>query len=387
MTNTDTQDTAATAERIPASDRSIAVRQAQQILTGERGLKLTNYDEMYRFAKAVADSKFKPVADWSVVDCFICLQKGAEVGMTPMQSLESIYVVNNRATLFGDAPKGLIEGSGLMIDYDQYEAGKPFDDDFKYVVMSHRKGRSKPLITTYSVADAKVAKLWGKAGAWTTAPKRMLMFRARGFNLRDNFSDVLKGFTIGELIDDESLAGFEHAKPASAKVVEPNFGPQPKFGPVGPTIDVPRRRGRPPKNPLAPEPAANPIAPPAEPPEKEEPRKEEPGKAIPPKPEPIPHEPETAEPTAVKTGQSSLFSEPIQSGREPVLEVVHRLRAAKIPQEKFLALLLDYGYLNCDLGEITMGHFGIGDVEKKDLELALKNWPEIIKQLGAGRAL
>src|SRR5215813_14003017 len=134
MPNTDSL----TEQTIP-QDRSLAVRQAQQITVGDRGLKLTNYEEMFRFAKAVAQSKFKPVADWTEVDCFICLQKGAEVGMTPMQSLESIYVVNNRATLFGDAPKALVEASGLMTDYDQYEEGKPFEDDFKYVVTSHRK--------------------------------------------------------------------------------------------------------------------------------------------------------------------------------------------------------------------------------------------------------
>src|SRR6516165_2816814 len=159
-TNTEQQSPSAFA---PTGERSLAIRQAAQIVTGDRGLKLTNYEEMYRFAKAVALSKFNPYPnDWTDVDCFICLQKGAEVGMSPMQSLESIYVVNNRATIFGDAPKGLVEASGLMIDYDQYEEGKPFEDDYKWIVSSHRRGRSKPLITTYSVADAKTAGLWDK---------------------------------------------------------------------------------------------------------------------------------------------------------------------------------------------------------------------------------
>ena len=54
----------------------------------------------------------------------------------------------------------------------------------------------------FSVADAKKAGLWGKQGPWTNYPDRMLLFRARGFILRDVFGDVLKGFkTTEELAD------------------------------------------------------------------------------------------------------------------------------------------------------------------------------------------
>ena len=340
-----------------ATERSLAIRQAAQIMTGERGLRLTNYEEMYRFAKAVAQSKFKPVPDWTDVDCFICLQKGAEVGMTPMQSLESIYIVNNRATLFGDAPKGLIEASGLMIDYDQYEEGKPFDDDYKYVVSSHRKGRSKPLITTYSVADAKLAKLWGKAGAWTTAPKRMLMFRARGFNLRDNFADVLKGFTIGELLDEESVAGFEHAKSASAKVVEPSFDqPAPAAVAVQTDVEPPKRpRGRPPKT-----------------------QPSEPVTA--PTPEPVAAAPEQP--------PDSLFSEQAESSltlldeaTRPIQDVLRRLKSAGISEETFLNMLVGWGYLECDKADIAMGNVTIANIQPQDIERIRTNWPQVIDQL------
>lgn len=363
MADTNTQENVTTSERIPASDRSLAVRQAQNILTGERGLKLTNYEEMCRFAAAVAKSKFKPVADWTEVDCFICLQKGAEVGMTPMQSLESIYVVNNRATLFGDAPKGLIEASGLMLDYEQHEEGKPFDDDYKWIVTSLRKGRSKPLTTTYSVADAKLAKLWGKVGAWSTSPKRMLMFRARGFNLRDNFSDVLKGFTIGELVDEESIEGFENAKLASAKIVKPNFSGNEAAAPspVG-EPDQPRRRGRPPKNPT-PAPATEPA------PE--------------PKPE-VESQPATQESpaTSADSHQDSLFNEKVSTPqKDPRVQIARKLAEAKISQEEFLVLLLNNDLIDCEPGDITTGDYDLGKVNPKIIEQALRDWGVVLQQL------
>jgi hypothetical protein len=113
-------------------------------------------------------------------------------------------------------PKALVERSGLMLDYIQEEIGTYPQDDYGYRIETLRKGRSKPLVTKYTIQDAKIAKKWpGKDNSpWATAPKRMLMFRARGFNLRDNFSDVLKGFQIAELVDQEAVAGFEHAKRA-----------------------------------------------------------------------------------------------------------------------------------------------------------------------------
>jgi hypothetical protein len=48
------------------------------------------------------------------------------------------------------------------------------------------------------MGDAKAAKLWGKAGPWTDYPKRMMKFRARGFLLRDQFGDILKGLRTAE---------------------------------------------------------------------------------------------------------------------------------------------------------------------------------------------
>ena len=225
-----------------SSDRTIAIRQA--ISAGDRGLVLANMDDFARFAMKVAASQFCPPG-FSEVDCFIVLQCGAELGLSPMTSLQSFYVVNNRASLFGDMPKALVERSGLMLDYTQEEIGTYPNDDYGYRIESLRKGRSKPLITKYTVADAKIAKKWpGKDNSpWATAPKRMLMFRARGFNLRDNFSDVLKGFQISELVDEETVAGFEHAK--RAVVLE-----QPQTAAEKPLLSEPaRRRGRPPKTP------------------------------------------------------------------------------------------------------------------------------------------
>jgi hypothetical protein len=65
-----------------------------------------------------------------------------------------------------------------------------------------RRGYERPTLTSFSVADAKKAGLWGKSGPWTQYPKRMLQLRARGFALRDAFPDVLKGLVTAEEAQD-----------------------------------------------------------------------------------------------------------------------------------------------------------------------------------------
>jgi hypothetical protein len=67
--------------------------------------------------------------------------------------------------------------------------------------MNPRRGQP-PERRTFSVADAKRAKLWFKAGPWTTYPDRMLQMRARGFAIRDTFPDALRGVIIAEEAQD-----------------------------------------------------------------------------------------------------------------------------------------------------------------------------------------
>ena len=345
----------------PVADRTLAIRQA--IKAGDRGLELQTMDDYARFAMKVAASQFCPPG-FSEVDCFIALEKGAEVGLTPMQSLESIYVVNSRATLFGDAIKGLCEASGLMVDYDQVEIGTYPNDDYGWEVLSQRRGR-KPLKTRFTIDDAKIAKLWGKTGKegkptpWITAPKRMLLMRARGFNLRDNFTDVLKGLQIGELVDPEAQAGFEHAKAVVGRLFEPRFEQQPA---QEPTPTEPKRRGRPPKQAVE-----TPAESPAPPPEA-------------PEPAPSPNIP--AQPQSPPESRSTQPQETLFGSDEPAAEIISRLKAAMIPQEKFIELMVGLGFIDAEVEDIRAGYFGIEKCDSDSLNLALKDWASVIKKLG-----
>jgi hypothetical protein len=118
-----------------------------------------------------------------------------------MAALSNIAVVNGRPSLFGDAALALVRSSGQLESYSEEEVGERGKDSFGYKITAKRRGFD-PQSETFTTADAKTAKLWGKTGPWTDYPARMLKFRARGFLLRDVFGDVLKGLRTMEEVRD-----------------------------------------------------------------------------------------------------------------------------------------------------------------------------------------
>jgi hypothetical protein len=165
------------------------------------GLALQSFDDAMRFGKMVADSEFAP-KDFrgKPASCVLAIQAGAEIGLGPMQALQSIAVVNGRPSVFGDAALALVMGSPVCEYVSEGIDGE--GEQMAAVCVAKRRGYEKGTVVRFSVSDAKKAGLWGKSGPWTQYPKRMLQMRARGFALRDAFPDVLKGLVTAEEAQD-----------------------------------------------------------------------------------------------------------------------------------------------------------------------------------------
>jgi hypothetical protein len=133
----------------------------------------------------------------------VAILHGLEVGLTPMNALQSIAVINSRATLWGDGALGLVQASGKMSSHKEWLEGE--GDKRKAICVVVRRGDPEPKTGEFSVADAKKAGLWGKSGPWTQYSDRMLKMRARAFALRDGFSDVLRGLGIAEEVQDTPI--------------------------------------------------------------------------------------------------------------------------------------------------------------------------------------
>ena len=165
------------------------------------GLALQTMAEAMSFANMVAKSDFAP-KDFKgkPESCLLAIQHGSEVGLSPMQSLQSIAVINGRPTIWGDAALALVQSSPACEYIKEYIEGD--GDQAVAVCEVKRRGYPAATVSTFSMFDAKRAGLAGKSGPWTQYPARMLALRARGFALRNAFADALRGLVTAEEAQD-----------------------------------------------------------------------------------------------------------------------------------------------------------------------------------------
>lgn len=177
------------------------------------------FEQAMTFSNMLAESDLVP-KDFrgKPGNCLIAIQWGSELGLKPLQALSSIAVVNGRAALWGDAVIALVRSSPLC------EYVHESDDGHTATCRSKRKGE-KEHVTTFSMDDAKQAGLAGKQGPWTQYPKRMRQVRARAFNLRDVFPDVLRGMPVAEEVQDmpaeRHMGMAEEVTPAAQRAPAP----------------------------------------------------------------------------------------------------------------------------------------------------------------------
>ncbi|MDX1240397.1 hypothetical protein GOL95_10080 [Sinorhizobium medicae] len=179
-----------------------------------------DFDGAWRIATAVTKAGMAPKGLDTPEKAMVAIMHGMEVGLTPMAALQSIAVVNGRPTIWGDGAIGLVRGSGKCEWIKERIDGE--GDAMVAICEVKRKGEADAIKATFSVADAKKAALWGKAGPWQQYPKRMLVMRARAFALRDGFADVLRGLGIAEEVQDT---------PAQMRNITPPPPPRPPAPP------------------------------------------------------------------------------------------------------------------------------------------------------------
>lgn len=209
-------------------------------------LSLTTLQEIRDYCTILSKTSLVPKAYLGKPDdIMVAGQMGARLGLDLFQSLQSIATINGNPSIYGDAGLAIVRNSNLLEEFDEWfeidgqrvkEVPDLIDAEKKghRIVawcLSKRKGAKQPRITSYSVADAKLAHLWMKKGyngqetPWCTNPKRMMIFRCRGFNLRDEFGDVLKGLKFFEEVQD-------YDTPEAAAVIESAPKPTPEKTPL-----------------------------------------------------------------------------------------------------------------------------------------------------------
>ena len=151
-------------------------------------------EQAYRMAQLIHQSGTAPKGMDTPEKIVTAIIHGSEIGLPPMQALQSIAVINGRPTIWGDGALSLVRASGLLEDFDEQVTGK--GDAMRAVCTAIRRGQATPIQHEFSMDDAKLASLLDK-DPWKKYPRRMLQMRARSWVLRDGFADVLRGLVGG----------------------------------------------------------------------------------------------------------------------------------------------------------------------------------------------
>ncbi len=190
-------------------------------------LRPKNMEEAMQIATMVSKSLLAP-KDFrgKPEDTLVAMMLGNELGLNPMQAIQNIAVINGRPSIYGDALLALVQ------NHPTFESiNESFDDaSMTATCLVKRKG-CNPATVSFSQTDASTAGLWGKQGPWTQYPKRMLQMRARGFALRDQFSDALSGLITREEAMDIPIKEINpsHAAPEEMAFEKPKADLLPEY--------------------------------------------------------------------------------------------------------------------------------------------------------------
>jgi hypothetical protein len=167
-------------ERVPFAVRATALSP----------LRVTSFDQAKSMAEFLAKAQIVPEAyRGKPADIVVAIGMGAEIGLGPFQSLQSIYVVHGRPSLYVEAALAIVLASGLLEHYSVEST------DTEASATVQRRGVAEPVSIRFTLEDAKKLGLTANP-SWAKQARWMLEMRATGRVLHRLFPDLLKGLGL-----------------------------------------------------------------------------------------------------------------------------------------------------------------------------------------------
>jgi hypothetical protein len=174
----------------------------------------TDYETLWKLSQRISNTPFVPTALRGKNEAVLaCVLYGAELGLGPMQSLNSIHVIEGRTAMSPELMRAMVARHGHRIDVIE-------NSNDVCEVKGTRADTGSTATVRWTLDDAKMAGLAGKNN-WKTYPRAMLLARATSELCRIVFPDVIAGlsYTPEEVA---SIAGVEYEEPTipAAPVIE-----------------------------------------------------------------------------------------------------------------------------------------------------------------------
>lgn len=173
------------------------------------GLDLEPFDKAEAIAVKLAKSSLLPSAvRGKPADLAVILITGHELGLSAMQSLRGIHVVEGRPTMAADLLVGLVKKHPACRYFRLVEST---DERAEYETL--REGEPEPTRIVWTIQQATKASLTGRAN-WKAHPAAMLRARASAALARAVYPDV----ALGIYDEDEAMDFIEISKGVQVEV-------------------------------------------------------------------------------------------------------------------------------------------------------------------------
>lgn len=193
---------------------------------------LTPAEVSWKTAQRIANTPFVPTAFRGKPESvFAAVLYGEELGLGPMQSLNSIHVIEGKPSMAPELMRALVFKAGHRIDV------KVCMND-EVILYGCRADSGSEATVKWTMKDAQNAGLAGR-GAWKTYPRAMLLARATSELCRMLFADVVAGLSYTPE-EAASIAGSDWEEvPAEPPVFieKPTTSPNQPIPPVEATVE------------------------------------------------------------------------------------------------------------------------------------------------------
>lgn len=173
-------------------------------MSNELVIAQPDYESLWKLSQRISNTPFVPTALRGKNEAVLaCVLYGAELGLGPMQSLNSIHVIEGRTAMSPELMRAMVARHGHRIDVIENSVTA-------CEVKGIRSDTGSMATVRWTMEDAKLAGLSGKNN-WKTYPRAMLLARATSELCRIVFPDVIAGlsYTPEEV---SSIAGIEYVE-------------------------------------------------------------------------------------------------------------------------------------------------------------------------------
>lgn len=173
----------------------------------------TDLNQAMTLAKTLATSQLIPRAlVGKPADVLLIMIKGRELGISTMQAISGINIIQGKPVIASDLMIGLI-----LSHPDVCEYFTPVVSNDKIATYKTKRRGSEPVEMSFTLEEAQAAKLTGKDN-WRNFPAAMLRARASAALGRAVYPDLVAGVYVPGEIPDEPHGGSPEPKPRAAVI-------------------------------------------------------------------------------------------------------------------------------------------------------------------------